>query len=209
MASIILLVKFLREEKIKQRPKIDWKGAIAMLLTGTLIMLWLMKGGQSWPWFSFTSSLLLVLILLLIYITIRFEKRAEDPILPSWVWKEPILVGANLAIIGMGVIMIGPNMYLAIFAQSVTGLGAIAAGFILASMSITWPLSSSLAGKLYLRFGFRNTALCGIILVIMGTVAFLFIPFPGLVWMLVSVQLLLGADLGLFPLRCWWVYNLP
>lgn len=197
IASIILLVKFLHEEKITQRPKIDWKGAVAMLLTGTMIMLWLMKGGQSWPWFSFTSIVLLGLILLLIVVTIRFEKRAEDPILPNWVWKEPVLVGANLAIIGMGIIMIGPNMYLAVFAQSVTGMGAIAAGFILASMSITWPLSSSFAGKLYLRFGFRNTALCGIILVTMGTLSFLFVPFPGPVWMLVGTQLLLGAGFGL------------
>lgn len=197
IASIFLLMKFLHEEKITQRPKIDWKGAISMLLTGTLIMMWLMKGGQSWPWFSFTSMVLLGLIVLLIVVTMRFERRAEDPILPSWVWKEPVLVGANLAIIGMGVVMIGPNMYLAVFAQSVTGVSAIAAGFILASMSITWPLSSSFAGTLYLRFGFRNTALCGIILVVIGTISFLFVPFPGPVWMLVGTQLLLGAGFGL------------
>ncbi|HLU81081.1 MAG TPA: MFS transporter, partial [Flavobacteriaceae bacterium] len=119
------------------------------------------------------------------------------PILPGWVWKEPVLVGANLAIIGMGIVMIGPNMYLAVFAQSVTGVKAIAAGFILASMSITWPLSSSRAGSLYLRFGFRNTALLGILFVILGSVGFLFVPYPGPVWMLVGTQLLLGAGFGL------------
>ncbi len=197
IASIFLLVKFLHEEKIARRPKIDWKGAIAMLITGTCIMLWLMKGGKAWPWFSTTSILLLGIILLLIWISVRIEKKAGDPILPGWVWKEPVLVGANLAIIGMGIVMIGPNMYLAVFAQSVTGVKAIAAGFILASMSITWPLSSSLAGSLYLRFGFRNTALLGILFVILGSVGFLFVPYPGPVWMLVGTQLLLGAGFGL------------
>lgn len=197
IASIFLLVKFLHEEKIARRPKIDWKGAIAMLITGTGIMLWLMKGGKAWPWFSTTSILLLGIILLLIWISVRIEKKARDPILPGWVWKEPVLVGANLAIIGMGIVMIGPNMYLAVFAQSVTGVKAIAAGFILASMSITWPLSSSLAGSLYLRFGFRNTALLGILFVILGSVGFLFVPYPGPVWMLVGTQLLLGAGFGL------------
>lgn len=197
IASIFLLVKFLHEEKIARRPKIDWKGAIAMLITGTGIMLWLMKGGKAWPWFSTTSILLLGIILLLIWISVRIEKKAGDPILPGWVWKEPVLVGANLAIIGMGIVMIGPNMYLAVFAQSVTGVKAIAAGFILASMSITWPLSSSLAGSLYLRFGFRNTALLGILFVILGSVGFLFVPYPGPVWMLVGTQLLLGAGFGL------------
>ncbi|HET7360677.1 MAG TPA: MDR family MFS transporter [Salinimicrobium sp.] len=197
IASIILLVKFLREEKFTRRPKIDWKGAIAMLLSGTVIMFGLMQGGLSWPWISYPTLGLLVLSVLLVYITIRIEKKAEEPILPGWVWNKRVLVGANLAIVGMGAIMIGPNMYLAVFAQSVTGVGAIAAGFILASMSFTWPLSSSFSGKLYLRFGFRNTGLIGICLVSIGTLSFLFIPFPGPIWMLVATQLVLGAGFGL------------
>lgn len=197
IASIVLLVKFLHDEKVQKHPKIDWKGAIAMLLCGSVIMFGLMLGGISWPWISFNSLFILILSIALIFVTIHFEKKAADPILPAWVWKERVLIGANLAIIGMGAIMIGPNMYLAVFAQSVTGLGAIAAGFILASMSITWPLSSSFSGKLYLRFGFRNTALCGIIFVFLGSVGFIFIPFPGPVWMLVGTQLLLGAGFGL------------
>jgi len=67
----------------------------------------------------------------------------------------------------------------------------------LASMSITWPLSSALSGRLYLRIGFRNTALCGILIVIIGASSFLFLPFPGPVWMLVAIQLTLGAGFGL------------
>lgn len=197
IASIFILMKFLHEEKLTERPKIDWKGAIAMLLTGTVIMFGLMQGGLSWPWLSFTTLSIVLLCILLIYVTARFEKRADEPILPAWVWKERVLIGSNLAIIGMGAIMIGPNMYLAVFAQSVTGLGAIAAGFILACMSITWPISSSFSGKLYLRFGFRNTALCGITFVALGTIMFLFIPFPGPIWMLIGTQLLLGAGFGL------------
>lgn len=197
IASIVLLVKYLKEEKMHHRPKIDLRGAIAMLVTGTVVMFGLMQSGLSWPWVSFTTLGVVFLSVLLVYITIRIEKKAEEPILPGWVWKERALVGSNLAIIGMGAIMIGPNMYLAVFAQSVTGVGAIAAGFILASMSITWPLSSSFSGKLYLKYGFRNTGLCGISLVTVGTIAFLFIPFPGPIWALVLIQLIMGAGFGL------------
>src|SRR5690606_15357797 len=88
-------------------------------------------------------------------------------------------------------------MFLPVFAQSVIGAGAITAGFILASMSITWPLSSSFSGKLYLRIGFRNTALCGISIVIIAISSFLFIPYPGSVWTLVAIQLLLVVGFGL------------
>ena len=108
-----------------------------------------------------------------------------------------MILGSNLATIGMGIATMGPSMFLPVFAQSVTGVGAMAAGFILASMSITWPLSSALSGNLYLRIGFRNTALCGIIIVIIGASSFLFLPFPGPVWVLVAIQMTLGAGFGL------------
>lgn len=168
-----------------------------MLITATVIMFMLLQSGQSWPWISYTTLVFLIVSILLIYITVRIERKAVEPILPIWVWKKRVLLGANLATIGMGVILMGPSMYLPVFAQSVTGVGAIAAGFILASMSLTWPLSSALSGKLYLRIGFRNTALCGIIIVAIGTFSFLFIKFPGPAWSLVTIQMLMGAGFGL------------
>ncbi|HLV41544.1 MAG TPA: MDR family MFS transporter [Brumimicrobium sp.] len=195
--SIYLIVKFLHEGKSLARPKIDWAGAVSMLITATVIMFALLQSGQSWPWISYTSLAFLTVSILLVYITMRIERRAEEPILPIWVWKKRELMGSNLATMGMGVIMIGPGMYLPVFAQSVTGVSAIAAGFILASMSITWPVSSSLSGKLYLRIGFRNTALCGILIVAIGTFSFNFIQFPGPAWTLVTIQMLMGAGFGL------------
>ena len=133
----------------------------------------------------------------MIMFTIRAERKSPEPIMPGWVWKNRVLLGSNLAMIGMGIVMMGPNMFLPVFAQSVTGLGAIAAGFVLASMSLTWPVSSSLSGKLYLRIGFRNTALCGASIATVAIALFLFVPFPGPVWLLVFLQMLLGAGFGL------------
>lgn len=195
--SIYIIVTFLHEKKPTKKPKIDWGGAISMLLAATVIMFGLLQGGQSWPWISFQTLAFLILSALLIYISMRIQRKAEEPILPIWVWKKRVLLGANLATIGMGLIMMVPNMYLPVFAQSVTGVSAIAAGFILASMSITWPISSTFSGRLYLRIGFRNTALIGICLVGIGTFGFYFVEFPGPIWKLVGVQMLMGAGFGL------------
>lgn len=195
--AVALIVLFLHENKSHKGHKIDWAGAAAMLVTGTVIMFGLLQGGQSWPWFSLNTLGVIVVSVVLIIITIRIERKSSEPILPRWVWKKRVILGANLATIGMGIATMGPNMYLPVFAQSVTGVGAIAAGFILASMSITWPLSSALSGNLYLRIGFRNTALCGIIIVIIGATSFLFLSFPGPVWSLVAIQMTLGAGFGL------------
>ena len=196
-ASITLILLFLHEKKPHIRHKIDFKGAALMLISGTVIMFGLLQGGQSWPWLSWNTFVIILLAVIMILLTIRAEKKSPEPIMPGWVWKNSVLLGSNLAMIGMGIVMMGPNMFLPVFAQSVTGLGAIAAGFVLASMSFTWPISSSLSGRLYLRIGFRNTALCGISVAIISIALFLFMPFPGPVWILVSLQMLLGAGFGL------------
>ena len=197
IGSIALIYIFLKETTPHHRHKIDWSGALFMLLSGTVIMFGLLQGGQSWPWLSYQSLAILVIALLFILITVRIERKSAEPIMPAWIWKNKVLLGSNLTMIGMGIIMMAPNMYLPVFAQSVTGLGAIAAGFILASMSITWPLASSLSGNLYLRIGFRNTALCGVVIVVIASGAFVLMPFPGPVWVLVAVQMMLGAGFGL------------
>ncbi|MCX7547323.1 MDR family MFS transporter [Xanthomarina sp. F1114] len=197
IGSIIMISHFLQENKPSKHPKIDWLGAFSLLVTGAFIMFGLMQGGQSWEWISYETLIFAGISVILVFATIKIESRAESPILPRWVWRKRVLVGANLATIGMGCMTMGPNMFIPIFAQSVIGVGAITAGFILASMSITWPISSSFSGKLYLRIGFRNTALCGIIIVLIAVLSFIFLPYPGSVGALVGIQLLMGAGFGL------------
>lgn len=197
IGSIIMISMFLKENKPTKYAKIDWLGALALLITGGFIMFGLMQGGQSWDWISYETLIFTAVSALLVYATMKIEAHAESPILPRWVWRKRVLVGANLATIGMGVMTMGPNMFLPVFSQSVIGVGAIMAGFILASMGITWPISSSFSGRLYLRVGFRNTALCGISIVIIAVSSFLFMPYPGAVWTLIAIQLLMGAGFGL------------
>ncbi len=197
IGSIIMIGRFLNENKPIKYIKIDWLGALSLLITGAFIMFGLMQGGQSWDWISYETLIFIIIASGLVYMTIQIESRAKSPILPRWVWRKRVLVGANVATIGMGCLTMGPNMFLPVFAQSVIGVGAIAAGFILASMSITWPLSSALSGKLYLRIGFRNTALCGIFIVIIAVASYLLMPFPGSMGVLFTIQLFMGAGFGL------------
>lgn len=197
VVSIVLISVFLHEKKSPIPHKLKFGGSALMLGSSALLMFGLLQGGQSWPWISLNSMLVFMTSLVLIYFTTRVEKQNPEPIMPAWLWKNRVLLGANLSLVGMGATMMAPSMYLPVYAQSVTGVSPIAAGFVLASMSFTWPLSSALSGKLYLLVGFRNTALAGIVLVITGAALLLFLPFPGGVEILVGSQLLLGAGFGL------------
>ncbi|HRP02251.1 MAG TPA: MDR family MFS transporter [Candidatus Kapabacteria bacterium] len=197
IVAIILLLSYFKENIKKSKHSIDFFGAILMLLSGTALIFTLMQVGQEWGWDSTPGLLMIVLTVLLITSTIYVERKSIEPIMPKWIWTNKTLIGANLSIVCMGAIMIGPNMYLPVFSQSVLQLGAIESGLILASMSIGWPLASSLSGKLYLHIGFRNTAILGSIIIAIASSLFIFLPYNTSVWLMVIDQMCIGAGFGL------------
>lgn len=196
IVAIGLLLTYLKESRPKEKHYIDYWGALMMLIAGTLLIVFL-QSAQEWGWFSIKSISVVVLTILAIAITAWVEKKSPEPIMPLWVWTDKILLSSNLAVVGLGIIMMGPSMYLPIFGQSVLGLGAIAAGLMLASSSITWPIASSWSGRLYLKIDFRNTAIIGTFILILVSLAFLLIPHGASSWFTVADQLALGLGFGL------------
>jgi EmrB/QacA subfamily drug resistance transporter len=195
--AMVLVARFLHEDPQHHRHSIDYVGAGLMLLAGSTLIFALLQGGQAWAWLSPQSVVVFGVAVLLAGATIRIERRAAEPIMPGWLWRDRVLAGANLSMVGMGLVMMGPNTYLPTFGQSVLGLGAIAAGLVLASMSIGWPIASSWSGRLYLRIGFRDTALVGAVLVLLAASGFLLLPYPGSMWLVLADQVMLGAGFGL------------
>ncbi len=195
--AIALITRFLHEKVEPHRHRIDYAGAGLMLFAVGALLLGLLQGGQAWPWWSAPSVGVFAVAALLTGVTVWIERGAAEPVLPGWLWRHPVLVYSNLAMIGMGLVMMGPNTYLPTFGQSVLGLGAISAGLMLACMSIGWPLASALSGHLYLRIGFRDTALAGAVLVVLGAFGFLLLPYPGSAWVVALDQAVLGAGFGL------------
>lgn len=117
--------------------------------------------------------------------------------MPGWLWRQRVFAGSNLATIGMGLIMMAPSIFLPTFLQSVQGQGAIAAGLVLAAISLGWPLASALSPHAYLRIGFRDASLAGAVLILLASLAFLWMPRPQPVLLVLVDQVVLGAGFGL------------
>jgi EmrB/QacA subfamily drug resistance transporter len=196
--ALALIVRFLHEEAIEgRRHRVDYAGSALILLSCGLLVFALLQGGTAWAWDSPASIACFAAAAVLIAATVVVERRAAEPVVPGWVWRRRVIAGANLGYVALGVIVIGPSSFLPTYAQTVLGYGAVAAGFVLASMSISWPLASALSSRLYLRIGFRDTALIGAVLAVVGVAVFLPLPFAPPVWTVVASTLVLGAGLGL------------
>ncbi|MFF0479333.1 MFS transporter [Streptomyces sp. NPDC004284] len=203
LLALWLLARHLREPARtapRERVRVDWAGALAIFATGAVLITALVQGGVAWPWLSAPSLGLLGTAAALAALTVAIERRAAAPIIPGWVWRRRTIAAVNLALGALGLLMVAPTVFLPTYAQSVLGLGPIAAGFVLSSWTLSWPITAALSNRVYTRIGFRLTAILGISLALLLLLAFPLLPFPGEPWQPALLMLLLGGSLGLFQL---------
>lgn len=195
--ALLLISRYLRDIPAHRRHAVDYLGSAGILLTCGLVVFGLLQGGVDWPWWSAQSVLVFAAAVVVAVLTAAVERRAREPVVPGWVWRRRVLAGSNLSYLGLGLLVIGPSTFLPTYAQTVLGLGAVAAGFVLASMSLTWPLVSALCSRLYMRIGFRDTALLGAAVLIAATGLFLTLRYQCPVWQPIALTMLMGVGFGL------------
>ncbi|MFJ9779898.1 MDR family MFS transporter [Amycolatopsis sp. NPDC101161] len=185
-------------EKVERKAhKVDYPGAALLTIGCSLVILGLLEGGVAWAWGSLPSVAIFVVGAVLLVAFVLVEKRAAEPVLPLWVFTRRILVGGNLLAVVVGAVLMGLTSYLPTYAQGVLGAGALVAGFAVAALTVGWPISASLAGKIYLRIGFRDTALIGTVFVVGGGVLVALLDASSSLWAAALAAFVLGLGLGM------------
>jgi EmrB/QacA subfamily drug resistance transporter len=154
-------------ERVKHR--VDYLGAGLLTVSLTLLILGALEGGQAWAWDSAVSIAVFAGGALLFAAFVLVERRAAEPVLPQWVVSRRLLATTAMIAFGVGAVMLGLTSYVPTFLEGALSTSPILAGLALAALTIGWPISASQSGRLYLRIGFRNTALIGITVTVIGT----------------------------------------
>jgi EmrB/QacA subfamily drug resistance transporter len=194
--AVLMLLRHLHENLERRRHQIDYAGAVLLAVGGSLLVLALLQGGHSWAWDSPTSIALLAVSVAALAAFPFVERRAAEPILPLWVFSRRLLVGANTVSLLVGAVLIGLTSYIPTFAQGVLGFGALLSGFALAAMTVGWPIAASTSGRIYLRVGFRNTALMGVAFIVVGSLLLLTIGDHSSLWLVAAYTFVVGIGLG-------------
>lgn len=197
IAAATVLMRRFHEDVTRTKHRIDFLGATLLAVGGSLLILGLIEGGVAWAWDSPTSIAVLTGSVALLVAFGFAERRAAEPILPLWVFGERIYVGTNAVSLLVGVLLIGLVSYVPLYAQGVYGTTALVGGFTVAAMTIGWPISASMSGRLYLRFGFRSTAFVGTIFLVAGSGILLLVDAGGSVLHLALGCFVIGIGLGL------------
>lgn len=170
--SMIGIGLFLHEPERERKVSIDYKGAIILTVSLSILLYWLVEGGQSFNRLSVLSIGVLLTAIVLFAVFVYVERSAKDPLMPFTIWKNPVILYANLVSFTTGFILIGVSTYLPTFVTGVMEQPAIIAGFTLTAMSIGWPLASTAAGHMLIRYGTFTVSFIGGISLIIGSTLF-------------------------------------
>ncbi len=196
LLSVFLLIISFKENVERKKLSLDYIGTLT--LTGGIVALLfaLLQGGTNWAWNSLQSISLFTLAAVLLVLFIYQENRAPEPILPLTLFKNRIIAISSIGGVILGVIMFGITSYVPLFVQGVKGGTATSAGVTLGPLLIAWPISSTLSGKVILRYGYRFTAVMGASFAAIGVgMVTLFRMDTGLPF-IVAAMLMTGTGLG-------------
>jgi EmrB/QacA subfamily drug resistance transporter len=185
-------------ESVEHRKhRIDYAGAAALTVSLTLLILAVLEGGQAWAWDSWQSVGAFTVGGALLVAFVEIELRAEEPVLPLHLFSRRLIVSTLLISVGVGAVLVGLTSYVPTFLESTTGATPLVAGLAVAALTLGWPLSASQSGRLYLRIGFRPTALIGLTVASVGTLSLWLTSSHPNVWSVAISCFVVGLGLGL------------
>ncbi|WGM21203.1 MFS transporter [Paenarthrobacter sp. OM7] len=192
-----MLLRAFHEEVERTKHRIDYLGAGLLTVSLSLLILGALQGGQAWPWDSAVSISVFAGGALLFVAFLLVERKAAEPILPPWVVSRRLLATTAMISFGVGAVMLGLTSYVPTFLEGSLKTSPLLAGLALAALTIGWPISASQAGRLYLRIGFRNTGIIGIVITVIGTALLALTASSPSVILVAVACFIVGLGLGL------------
>jgi EmrB/QacA subfamily drug resistance transporter len=168
LLSAWMLQRWLREKKARTEHRLDVLGTVSLTAAVTLLLLALIEGPESWGWGDPRTLALLAGSAVGLAVFFWQERRTPEPMLPLDLFQNRLIAVASAGNVLLGALLFSITAYVPMFGQGVLGGTAVDAGTILAPILIGWPISSTLAGRLLLKVGYRAMSIGGAILGLAG-----------------------------------------
>lgn len=198
IASVLLLWLFLHERVERRRHRIDYAGTLSLIMSITALLVALLAAGDGSSWLSPGVLGALVVATVLLAHFIWNENRVEEPVLPLHILRKGVIGVSFFASILIGAGMFGVTSYLPLFVQGVLGGTAVTAGMVIAPYSIGWSVTSILAGRLIMRFGYRLSVVAGLATIVLAGLLLQVAPHgSNALWEAIAASGISGIGMGL------------
>jgi EmrB/QacA subfamily drug resistance transporter len=166
--SFILITRYYQESLEHSKQKIDWIGAITLVISVVSLMFALELGGKEYAWDSVPIVSLFSSFAIFFVAFFIAELKASEPILPLWLFKRRLFATSQILSFLYGGTFIILTVFIPIFVQAVYGGSAKNAGLILTPMMLGSVAGSSVGGIFLTKTSYRNLMFVSIVSYIVG-----------------------------------------
>lgn len=195
--TILGIMVFLHEKVEHHDHTIDYAGALTMVTGVSALLFALLQAGTKWAWTSPQVLGLITISIAFLALFLRVETHADEPMLPLSVMRRKMVLVTNVCAVITGGLTVGASSFLPTFAQGVLGVDPVVAGATIVTLSIGWPLASTLSGRLIWRYGYRTIEVAGMFFCILGSALFLGISAASSPLYMAICSFVMGIGLGL------------
>ncbi|GGA45599.1 MDR family MFS transporter [Paenibacillus physcomitrellae] len=199
LISLILIVVYFHESlEKKEAHNIDYWGALTFTIGISSLLYALLNAGegQKYAWNSAPIYGLFAVAVIFMVLFGYIESKVKEPMLPPSLFRIPVISISNLVSFLSSAVIIGVNVYLPMWIQSILGHSATNSGLTLMPMSIAWPLAATFAGRYMYKIGSKLTAVAGSILIALGGTWLLALELGSPYWYFVGIMIVIGFGMG-------------
>lgn len=149
------------EARPARRPTIDYVG-LALFFGGvSALLIGLGQAGRvgRWSGLDVVGPLLFAAAALVAFVAV--ERRVPEPIVPLRLFRHRMVLAASVTGFLAGMAMFGAISFVPLFLQSVSGMTATSAGFVLTPFVLGWVALSIVSARLVLKVGYRSVVITG------------------------------------------------
>jgi len=169
VALIFINVLYPKHERNGEKEKVDYLGALFLVVTLIPLLLGFTWAGTKYNWGSTQIVSMFSIAIIGVILFLIAESKVANPILPLYLFKNSIFSISNLMgfLIGMG--MFGSIMFIPLFVQGVIGSSATQSGVVLMPMTLSLVVASAISGQITSRSGrYKILAIFGSAIVAFG-----------------------------------------
>lgn len=196
LAAVVLLQRSLQETFAKKKQSIDYGGIITLSLAViALLSIFVVdknSNSHGYPLFIGTALTAVILLLLLFY---KFEKRAKEPVLPFAIFTKTSVIVNLLSCLIFAVLM-GIDVYIPLYLQTVLGYRPTISGLAMLPMSISWLIISIILGKIMVKYGGKTVVVAANAVILISTLLLATLGIATPVLLVLMYCFILGIGFG-------------
>ncbi|GMA33300.1 MFS transporter [Litorihabitans aurantiacus] len=199
VAALVMLQRSLHLPRhASTRARIDYPGIVGLSVGFSLILLWVSLGGNQVPWASVTSLSMIGGAVVVLAVSVWWELRAPEPLLPLTMFRNRTFTLAVIASIATGVAMFGTSVYLAQYMQLARGATPLESGVMTIPMMGGLLIASTVIGTVVSRTGiWKRYVVTGSIAMVVGLVLLSTLHYDTPFWIVGVSMATLGAGVGM------------